>query len=72
MNSFLKPTYILVGNEDKKACINNSAHDIILYFKIKCTGGSWLKLPSPEKLRFVIERFLINPGCHSNSLCSHR
>ena len=69
---FLKPKYILVGNEDKDACTNNSAYDMILFFKINCTGGRSLKPLSSEKLRFVKEMPLINLCCHSNWVCSHR
>lgn len=57
---FLKPKSILVGNEGKEVYTNNSAHDMILFFKIKCIGRGWLKPLSSEKLRFVIERPLIN------------
>lgn len=47
---FLKPKDVLVGNEDKEDCTNNSAHYVILFFKLKCTGREGLQLPSPEKI----------------------
>lgn len=61
-----------MGSKNKQGCTNTSAHDAILFLKIKYTGGGELNPASPEKIKIIAGRLVIKLCCHSNTVYSHR